>query len=137
MWVRQEVSASLSRFVLSLSVGDTMAAHDPSLLRQRLLDLASALPFEVTTRPMMGGYIGYADGRVFVSLSSGGFGIKLLPADQERALLRPGAARMQHSPDEPVSKSYITLSVTDTADDDVMLEWLRLAAATAPVRKAR
>ena len=115
----------------------TLVVHDPAVLRSRLLELATALPFEVTTRPMMGGYIGYADGRVFVSLSTGGFGIKLLPADQERALERPGAVRMQHGPNEPVSKSYITFSAADTRDDDVMLEWLQRAAKTAPMPKAR
>ena len=99
--------------------------------------LAQGLPFEVTTHPMMGGFVGYADGRAFVSISTGGLGIKLLPLDQERALSRPGAARMRHSPQEPESKSYVTFSATDTADDEFMSGWLELAARTTPTRAKR
>ena len=114
-----------------------MAPHDPKALKLRLEELADDLPFEVTTRPIMGGVIGFADGRTFVSLSTGGFGVKLLPADRERALARPGATGMRHSPEEPESKSYITFSDADTADDGFLLEWLELAARTAPAKKAR
>jgi hypothetical protein len=39
-------------------------------------------------------------------------------------------------PDEP-EKSYITFSEADTDDDDLMIEWLELAAETAPARKSR
>ena len=112
-----------------------MTVHDPKVLRGRLEQLAEELPFEVVSRPMMGGFIGYADGRTFVSISPGGLGVKLLPADQERALARPGATRMRHSPEEPESKSYISFSEEDTADDEFMIEWLLLAARTAPAKK--
>jgi TfoX/Sxy family transcriptional regulator of competence genes len=112
-----------------------MAIHNRSRLLERLTELAEELPFEVTTRPMMGGFVGYADGRAFVSLSSGGFGVKLLPADQEQALRRSGAAMMRHSPEEPASKSYVTFSDADTADDDFMVQWLVRAARTAPPKK--
>ena len=114
-----------------------MVVHDPKVLKSRLELLAEDLPFEVTSRPMMGGSIGYADGRTFVSISAGGFGVKLLPGDQERALARPGAARMRHSPEEPESKSCIAFSEIDTADDEFMMEWLRFAAETAPAKEKR
>ena len=114
-----------------------MIVHDPKVLRDRLTQLARDLPFEVTSRPMMGGFICYADGRTFVSISTGGLGVKLLPSDQERALTRPGATRMRHSPEEPRSKSYITFSEADTADDEFMIEWLLLAAESAPAKKKR
>jgi TfoX/Sxy family transcriptional regulator of competence genes len=112
-----------------------MDVHDPKVLKARLEQLAVELPNEVTSRPMMGGFIGYADGRTFVSISTGGLGVKLLPADQERALARPGAVWMRHSPEEPESKSYITFSEVDTVDDEFMIEWLLLAATTAPAKK--
>jgi len=114
-----------------------VVVHDPKVLRDRLEQLAEELPFDVTSRPMMGGFIGYADGRTFVSISRGGFGMKLLPPDQERALARPGATRMRHGPQEPESKSYITFSEADTSDDEFMMEWLRLAADSAPAKKRR
>jgi TfoX/Sxy family transcriptional regulator of competence genes len=110
---------------------------NPATLRARLEELAPGLPFEITIRPMMGGYIGYADGRTFVSISTGGFGVKLLPADQDRLLARPGATRMRHSPSEPESKTYITLPPQDLGNDELALEWLTLAANTAPAGKRR
>ena len=44
---------------------------------------------------------------------------------------------MRHSPEEPESKTYVTFSDADTASDDFMVEWLVLAARTAPQRKKR
>lgn len=115
-----------------------MAEFDPTTLKDRLESLRGELPYEITTRPMMGGFIGYADGRVFVSLSrGGGFGVKLLPADQELLLARPGSRRMQHAPDQPESKTYISLSAADLDEDDVLLTWVRRAAETAPAKAKR
>ena len=111
--------------------------YDSKTLKARLEELAVTLPHEVTTRPMMGGFIGYADGKPFVSLSTGGFGVKLLPEDQERLLKRNGAERMRHLPDQPPSKTYISVGADDLADDGVMTEWLLIAAATAPTPKPR
>lgn len=108
---------------------------DPAVLLARLEYISQALPFAVTTRPMMGGHIGYADGRPFVSLSTGGFGIKLLPPDQERLLARPGARRQRHGPGDPPSRSYVARGPDDLDDDEVLAEWLVLAARTAPERR--
>ncbi|MHB1172370.1 MAG: TfoX/Sxy family protein [Lacisediminihabitans sp.] len=112
-------------------------SDDPTRLLARLHYIRKALPFEVTTRPMMGGHVGYANGKPFVSLSTGGFGIKLLPADQERLLDREGSRRMQHSPSDPPSKTYIAVGAADLDDDDTLIEWLTLAAATTPTPKQR
>jgi len=110
-----------------------MAEFDLTTLKDRLESLRDALPYEITTRRMMGGFIGYADGRVFVSMSrGGGFGVKLLPADQELLLARPGSRRMQHARNQPDSKTYVALSADDLDDDVVLIEWLRRAAETAP-----
>ena len=43
---------------------------------------------------------------------------------------------MRHSPEEPESKSYITFSNKDTADDDFMIEWLLLAARLPRPRRS-
>lgn len=112
-------------------------ADDPAALLARLEYIGQALPFAVTTRPMMGGHVGYADGRPFVSLSTGGFGIKLLPADQERLLARPGSRRQQHGPDEPPSRSYVAIGPADLDDDEVLVEWLLIAARRVPAPKRR
>lgn len=115
-----------------------MAEFDPTTLKGRLESLSAELPYEITTRPMMGGFIGYADGRVFVSMSrGGGFGVKLLPSDQDQLLERPGSRRMRHAHDQPESKTYIALSADDLENDDVLVTWLRKAAETAPAKAKR
>jgi TfoX/Sxy family transcriptional regulator of competence genes len=111
--------------------------YDPHLVLARLVELAEDLSFQVTSTPMMGGFVGYADGRTFVSTLNGRLRSKAPPGDQERALTRPGAARMRHAPEEPESKSYITFSENDAADDEFMVKWLMLAARTAPATKRR
>jgi hypothetical protein len=63
-----------------------MHLYDPRTLMARLDELAALLPFEFTSRPMMGGYIAYADAPTFVSLSPGGSGSRcLLPNRVERS----------------------------------------------------
>ena len=109
-------------------------ADDPAALLARLQYISQALPFEVTTRPMMGAA---ANGRPFVSLATGGFGIKLLAAEQERLLARPGSRRQQHGPDEPPSRTYIAIGDDDLRDDEVLIEWLTLAGRTAPAPRPR
>src|SRR4029077_17695240 len=62
------MQGSRARYVPPDEKGVIVAVHDPRTLLARLDELAAHLPFEVTTRPMMGGFIGYADGRTFASL---------------------------------------------------------------------
>jgi TfoX/Sxy family transcriptional regulator of competence genes len=112
---------------------DSAAEHeaDPRALKARLDEVADGLPFEVTTRAMMGGTIGSADGAVFVSLSRGGFGIKLAGEDHAALLARPGARRQRHGAGEPESKTYVILPPDDLADDAVLLHWLERAGTAA------
>jgi len=44
---------------------------------------------------------------------------------------------MRHSPEEPESKTYVTFSDADTADGDFMIDWLVIAARSAPPKKKR
>jgi len=44
---------------------------------------------------------------------------------------------MSHAPEEPESQSYITFAETDTANGELVVEWLILAARTAPAQKRR
>ena len=109
---------------------------DPAALRARLLEVAPALGVEVTTRAMMGGWVGCADGRPFVSLSTGS-GIQLLPTDAEVLLVRPGARRLRHSPEQPESRTYVAPSPGDVDDDVVLEHWSGLAARTTPAPRRR
>ena len=108
-----------------------MEHYDPKILAKRLLSVSDSLPFETTIRSMMGGYLGFANGQVFVWLSIGGFGIKLLPQDQTRLLVRPGTRRMQRLPSHPPSKTYITFSREDLEEDPLLIEWLTRSGRTA------
>jgi len=105
--------------------------HNPGELLVRFDSLARQLPFVVTTRRMMGGYVAYADGKVFASLSGGGLGVKLLGDAHAAAMDRTGARRLRHREDQPESVSYVVFSDDDLADDDLMVEWLTLAARGA------
>ncbi len=101
--------------------GEVCAEANPRALRARLDDVADALPFHITTRAMMGGFIGYADGAVFVSLSRGGFGVKLTGPDHAELLARAGATRQRHGDDQPPSKTYVTIPAADLDDDDYLI----------------
>lgn len=108
-----------------------MHYEDPHELLERFDELGEQLPFLITTRRMMGGYMGYADGKVFVSISRGGLGVKLGAELYTRALERPGARRLRHAEGQPESKTYVRFSDDDLDDDDFMVEWLTLAARLA------
>jgi TfoX/Sxy family transcriptional regulator of competence genes len=117
-----------------------MQHYDPQQLLVRFDELGEQLPFVVTTRRMMSGYVAYADGKVFVSISRGGLGVKLTNDLHALAVSHPGARRMRHLEGQPESKTYVTFSDGDLEDDAFMLEWLTLAARlaqSAPKAKAR
>ncbi|MFG6492813.1 TfoX/Sxy family protein [Microbacterium sp. P03] len=112
---------------------------DPSVdaLRRRLIEISDTLPFPVRTRAMMGSFIGYADELPFVSLSPGGFGIKVEGAERDELLARPGAQPMRHTPTDPPSKTYVTLAPSDIDDDELLQLWLTRAGRSARHRAAK
>ena len=118
-----------------------MPLYDPHQLLTRFEELAAQMPFVVTTRRMMSGYMAYADGKVFVSISRGGLGVKLTGDDHGRALGRAGARRLRHLEGQPESRTYVAFSDDDIGDDDLMIEWLilaaRLAQSAPPTRTRR
>ena len=117
-----------------------MQHYDPHQLLERFDELAEQLPFIVTTRRMMSGYVAHADGKVFVSISRGGLGVKLTNDLHALAVSHPGARRMRHLEGQPESRTYVTFSDDDLKDDAFMLEWLTLAARLAqsePKARAR
>jgi TfoX/Sxy family transcriptional regulator of competence genes len=83
--------------------------HDPKLL-QVICTKASPPDLELSFRPMFGGIMGYASGKVFASLSDVGLALKLTGADREALLAIPGSKPLQYEPDQPPSKSYTSPS---------------------------
>ncbi len=73
---------------------------------------------------MMGGYVGYADDRAFISLSIGAFGIKLCLATKRDSCGELG--RIINSTARTKYRSTPTcLNDADLRDDLVLVEWLR------------
>jgi TfoX/Sxy family transcriptional regulator of competence genes len=115
--------------VSETSGGEGRADHRELLAR--LQHIAPALPFPLTSRPMFGGTMAYADGRPFASLSSAGLAVKLPAGDQRRLLDERGGRRLRHAPDQPGSKQYIVLPRRIVDDDDALAEWVGLSGRHA------
>ncbi len=113
--------------------GTAVTVCDTHLLLARVVEQAEDLPFQVGSRPMMGGPAAYSDGRTFVPLSTAGSRTKLLPGGQEGALLD----LVPHGPPRPGSKSYVTFSEPDRVNEELIVDWLILAARRAPATKRR
>jgi TfoX/Sxy family transcriptional regulator of competence genes len=69
-------------------------AHDPKTL-QAILEKAAPPDLPLTFRPMFGGIMGYADGKVFASLSDVGLALKLGGEAHGALLALPGAKPLQ------------------------------------------
>lgn len=110
-------------------------AHDPKVL-QAMLTQAAPPDLALAFRPMFGGIMGYADGKVFASLSNVGLALKLSGTDREALLATPGAQPLQYEPDQPPSKSYVVVSEAMLGDPDQLRPWVvRCTAALDPKRK--
>ena len=108
---------------------EASAAHDPKAL-QAILTQAAPPDLELSFRPMFGGIMGYADAKVFASLSNVGLALKLTGADREALLIEPGARPLQYEPDQPPSKTYVVVPEAMLSDADALRRWIiRCAAA--------
>ena len=109
--------------------------HDPKLL-QAVLTQAAPLDMALAFRPMFGGIMAYADGKVFASLSDVGLALKL-SGDARAALLEtPGARALQYEPDQPPSKSYVVVPDAMLESPGELTPWIvRCTAALTPTRK--
>ena len=96
---------------------------EPEWLLGRVVSVQPALPFPFSSKPMFGGFFGYADDRAFLSISSVGLAVKLGPRDQEQ-VLSEGGVRLRYGPDAPESRSYVVLPDGHVADDDLLVRWV-------------
>ena len=109
------------------------ADHDPKVL-QAILAEAAPPDLELTFRPMFGGIMGYAEGKVFASLSNVGLALKLAGSDREALLAEPGARPLRYEPDQPPSKSYVVAPEAMLSQPDVLRRWIVRSAAGLPSR---
>lgn len=112
---------------------------DPKELR-RLVEANEPEGYQITYKAMFGGFMAYADGRPFASLSDVGIGLKSSPEEIEELLMEHDAGMLQYEPDAPVSKSYVCLPDAMVADAEQLRERLASAAAfaaSAPLKAKR
>lgn len=107
-----------------------------------LVQAVDSLPpdIDLEFRKMFGGTAAYARGRVFAIRSMPGLSLKLSGEDQAELLKEPGAAYLQHNPDEPVSKQYIVVPPHIWNDRNALGKWVEKSvnyAITLPLPKKR
>ena len=111
-------------------------AHDPKAL-QTTLERAAPPDLELAFRPMFGGIMSYAAGKVFASLSDIGLALKLSGEDRQVLLAVGGAKPLQYEPDQPPSKSYVVVPDSMLSDADELRTWVMRSAAALPASSAR
>ena len=105
---------------------------DPKVLRATCEDAAPP-DLELDFRPMFGGIMGYAAGRVFASLSDVGLALKLSGANREALLAIDGAKPLRYAPDQPPSKSYVVVPEAMLSDPAGLRTWMaRSVSGLAP-----
>ncbi len=104
------------------------AAHNPRAL-QAILTQAAPPDLELSFRPMFGGIMAYAEGRVFASLSDVGLALKLSGEARDALLALPGAKPLQYEPGAPVSTTYVVAPAATLADPAALRPWVARAAA--------
>ncbi|WP_174301718.1 TfoX/Sxy family protein [Caulobacter sp. S45] len=98
-------------------------AHDPKAL-QIILETAAPPDLELAFRPMFGGIMGYAAGKVFASLSDMGLALKLVGDDRAALLAMAGAKPLQYEPDQPPSKSYVVVPEAMLSTSEPLRTWI-------------
>ncbi len=107
-------------------------AHDPKAL-QTTLEKAAPPDLELAFRPMFGGIMGYAAGKVFASLSDMGLALKLSGDDRAALLAVGGAKPLQYEPDQPPSKSYVVVPEGMLTQPEDLRTWIvRSTTGLAP-----
>jgi TfoX/Sxy family transcriptional regulator of competence genes len=98
-------------------------AHDPKAL-QSVCAAAAPPDLELTFKPMFGGIMAYAGGKVFASLSDVGLALKLAGKDRDDLLAAPGAEPLQYEPSQPPSKSYVVVPEPLLSDALALRPWI-------------
>ena len=114
--------------------------HVPAELQKRL-EAAAPAEVELRFKPMFGGIGGYADGRMFASLSDVGLALKLGEPARAELLKIKGAKPLQYEPGAPPSRTYVVVPDATLSDRRALQGWIGKSAvfvkSAAPKPKRR
>ena len=89
-----------------------------------LLDRAApGLDVPITCRHFFGGAAAYAEGRIFMTLTTAGLALKL-PQDARARLTAEGGAPLRYFPKAPVKKDYIVMPRRLAEDPKALAPWI-------------
>ena len=89
-----------------------------------LLDRAGpGLEVPITHRHFFGGAAAYADGRIFMTLTTAGLALKL-PEDARARLTGEGAVPLRYFATGPVKKDYVVMPRSLAEDPDALTPWI-------------
>jgi len=113
-----------------------MADYDPANL-QKILMIPELAALDLSFRPMFGGIMGYAGGKVFASLSNIGLALKMNGKDREALLALPGAQALRYEPQAAPSKTYVVIPEALHACPAELRLWVERSIAALPDKKPR
>ncbi len=96
------------------------------LLLDRALDQAldsNEVDGPITRRHFFGGAAAYAEGRIFMTLTTAGLALKL-PQDARARLTGEGAVPLRYFATGPVKKDYVILPRSLAEDPDALTPWI-------------
>jgi len=109
-----------------------------SLLEQAVSRHEPGIDFEC--KHFFSGAAAYANGRIFMTLTSVGLALKLPPASQD-VLIGKGAKPLRYFPTGPIKKDYVVVPKPMVSDVDALAPWIAksvLFSQTVPkARRAR
>ncbi len=107
-------------------------------LQSMLTRLALNAPeVAITCKHFFGGAAGYADGRIFVSLTPSGLALKL-SAELRQRLIDRGAKPLKYFADGPIKKDYVVVPDELAGDDGALAPWIVASirfVSTAPTKR--
>ncbi len=90
----------------------------------------------ITCKHFFGGAAGYADGRIFISLTPAGLALKLPEVERAR-LIDQGATPLRYFADGPIKKDYVVVPDELAGDDGALAPWIVASirfVSTAPTK---
>ena len=102
-----------------------MVAAHLDALRSLLAAVSPKLDREVVTecKHFFSGAAAYANGRIFMSLTSVGLALKL-PAEPQAELTRRGAKPLRYFPQGPIKKDYVVVPDEIVRDAGALAPWV-------------
>ncbi len=93
-------------------------------LQSMLTRLARNAPdVAITCKHFFSGAAGYADGRIFISLTPAGLAMKL-PEVARARLIDQGATPLRYFADGPIKKDYVVVPDRLAGDDGALAPWI-------------